>query len=287
VSQLDLLRQYLERRRSPSTVRHYASETELLMNFAKKESGFDRNDLTRYFNYLIDKGYAHSTLVWKYSVLKRTFKIMGESFHMDMDDLPPQTDEKELIIMPAGAIRDMIRITARNGRAAEKFYLLMSTLYGLRRIELSRLTWDSFGPNYSTVTIDTAKRGVRRTHIIPEDIRCILEDVRCAMESGPRDIPYSTDVVGHILFDICGRAHYELRSREGWHAIRHALVTALIDASLPVYLVHSFMRWKSLENRGDPYRIAAVYYRPDSASVDTAVFSQHPFLGSWTIHTAP
>ena len=61
---------------------------------------------------------------------------------------------------------------------------------------------------------------------------------------------------------------------EGWHSIRRALVTALVNHGLDQYSVSRWMGWKLNDTA---YR----YFRPDPVELDAKVYSHHPYLAVW------
>ena len=166
---------YLMRRRERTTATQYGAEARRFAAFAGKEMGFTRDDVIGYLDGNIDRGLNPRTIAWSYHVLKRVFRIIGEPFPIGADDLPRLDDTERMApIMKPGDVRRLISIIREHGSPRERFYLLLSTLYGLRRIELARIEPGSFARDLGLVHIDTAKHGLKRDHLVPPEVRVYI-----------------------------------------------------------------------------------------------------------------
>ncbi len=164
----------------------------------------------------------------------------------------------------------LIAFTRRQGSKAEKFHLAMSTVYGLRRVELSRLSHESFEDG--TVKIATAKHGTPRKHLIPEEIKPVVRD---ALQS--HALGYSISSLTAMFRKLYDKAGLKRNGKLGWHSIRRSLDTQLLDAGLNYYSVRDFLRWKA-----SPSDMPSLYHHSDPAAVDREVFEAHPFIACWS-----
>jgi len=264
------VRASMGRRREASTISSYASFANRFAKFAHKQEGFTEDDALRYIDFLIDEGYSDSSIKWTYHALKRTYRAVGSPFTVTLEDLPlglhgPQHRP----VLSKDEVGGLIAFTKACGSKAVRLYLAMSTVYGLRRIELSRLRPESFSDG--KVMIATAKHGDERLHLVPEEIQPIVREALQAEALG-----YSTSGLTVMFRELCRSAGLVKNGSLGWHSIRRSLDTCLIDANLPYYTIKSFLRWKA-----SPTDMAGHYYRPDPAAVDREVFAVHPFVPEW------
>lgn len=206
----------LDRRREPTTVQQYiAIYTKFALSMGNKKR-WDRDDVLGYLDKLLEAAYSPAAIIQVYYVLKVVFtKVFDQEFPLTMDDLPnlkgkavyrPMTDMSDVL--------NLIFSTKNQENILEWFYLCMSTTYGLRREEMSRLVPDSFSNNNSVVMIHTAKHGQERKHQVPEHLR------KWIVPAIARDVlPNSTSWLSGLWHRICQKAEYEGIEREGWHCV--------------------------------------------------------------------
>ena len=267
------VRQSMGLRREPSTIRVYSEFAQRFARFTGKEQDFTETDALAYIDHLIGAGYSDSSVRWSYYALKRVYRAVHSPFTITLEDLPlGSRGAVHRPVLSPDEVAGLIAFTRRCGSLAERFYLAMSTVYGLRRIELSRLSEESFCLDKATVRIDTAKHGAPRTHLIPDQIQAVVGDALRADVLG-----YSISGLTAMFRELHRRAGLQRDGKRiGWHSIRRALDTSLLDAGLNYYSVRDFLRWRSA-----PGDMPALYHRSNPADVDRQVFSIHPFVTYW------
>jgi len=266
----EAIRKSMGLRREPSTIRVYAEFAERFARFTKKEQGFTEDDALAFIDHLISEGYSDSYVRWSYYALKRVYKATRSPFTMTLEDLP--LGRREAVhrpVLSADEVASLIAFTRRCGSPSERFYLAMSTVYGLRRVELSRLTQESF--REGTVRIETAKHGAPRTHLIPSEIQAVVREALQANALG-----YSISGLTAMFRELHHKAGLKRDGKIGWHSIRRSLDTCLLDLGLNYYHVRDFLRWRSA-----PGDMPALYHRANPASVDLEVFRVHPYVLHW------
>jgi len=164
----------------------------------------------------------------------------------------------------------------------ECFYLALATIYGLRRVELARIKRESIKGN--TIYVDTAKKGEKRTHLIPEEILPYIKAYK------PRE--HHVSPVSATFHRIVAKAKLGVGNGYGWHSFRRSLDTLLPIAcaknEMPLTFVAYFLRWsrRSWGRKMVGATMAGVYSRPEIISddpfyIDRQIFSIHPFLPLW------
>lgn len=266
----DAVRQSMGKRREPSTIARYAEFASRFARFTGKQDSFTEDDALRYIDHLIEQGYSDSSIRWTFYALKRAYRAVRSPFTITLEDLPlGRRSSPHRPALSRDEVAGLIGFVRLVGSPAEKFYVAMATTYGLRRVELSRLTRESFSDN--TARIDTAKHGEPRTHLIPEEIQPVVQEALRADALG-----YGTSALTLMFRELCERAGLEKDGPLGWHSIRRALDTQLLDANLPYYVVKDFLRW-----RASPGDMPGLYHRPSPGDVDRRVFAVHAFLPYW------
>lgn len=147
-------------------------------------------------------------------------------------------------------------------------YLALSTTYGLRRIEMARLKPSDL--TSKTLTVHTAKGGVKTTHLLAPEIAPYIEGFE----------PYKDDSLTHIFHKMMVRTGFKADGGFGWHSLRRALVTELILAGASALNVLRFMRWSDASARGE-FGMLATYAKKDQTRIDEEIFQIHPFLPFW------
>lgn len=271
------LRESLGHRRSKLTVDQYAQFARRFgEKVGKPPSKLTSKDALDYIDSLIDAKRAPATIEWSIFALKRIYRAFSlqEPF-ATKDDVPrlPRTIRRQA--MPRlSDVRNMIYWARRNANALETVYLVMSTVYGLRRAELAQLRRINFSHNLSSVDVNTLKHGNPRTHVIPEQVRPYLRMAFSVL----RDIPdYDLTTVSVIYQEISDKSGHKRQFREGWHGIRRLIDTELLNRGVPLPIVRNFMRWSTPS--GD---MAFRYYSNDDKAIDMRVFKDHPLLEFWS-----
>jgi len=264
------VRQSMGLRREPSTIRVYSEFALRFAKFTRKQDAFTEEDALSFIDHLIGEGYSDTSVRWTFYALKRVYKAVGSPFTVTLEDLPlGRHGAVHRPVLSPDEVAGLIAFTRRCGSKAERFYLAMSTTFGLRRVELSRLSEESFGEG--TVLIDTAKHGAPRTHLIPNEIKPVIRDALQANALG-----YSISGLTAMFRELHHKAGLKRDGALGWHSIRRALDTQLLDAGLNYYSVRDFLRWRS-----SPSDMPALYHHSNPTDVDLAVFAVHPYVAYW------
>lgn len=270
-------------RRSEKTIEDYCQTLRSFCKQTGKAGEWDRDDVLGYVNSLIKAKYAGATVTKYYHSVKSIFDALQMDFPISSGDLPRGrfSEKQNQPIVPASQVLRMIQWARESGNVAEKFYLMVSTVYGPRRVELTYLTEDSFfdsvmniEPPEGVINIDTAKHGPKRTHVLPEKL---VPYVESAIVAG--FMPLAQSTLSVMYNKICQKMERVALKDEGWHSIRRSLVTGLVNSNqVAPGLIRDYMRWTKPRNSRD---MLDRYYQPDPEVVDRAVFEAHPYLGAW------
>lgn len=266
----DRFRAGVGRRREASTVAQYSQELRRFVIASGKTSEWGREDFLSYFDNMIDSNYAPASLLQKFHALKKIFEVLGEPFAMKLSDLPKGTGDQNQPVIAPDTVKAMIRAVKNDGNNLEKFYLSMSTVYGIRREELSRLTSKNFDFVNEKVDLPRVKHNIKRAYILPSQLPQWLQPA-----IRKHQVPNSKGTVSAIWHDICYRTGYKPSHRESWHSVRRCLDTMLIDAGVPEAVISNFMGWSVSSI------MVRRYYQASVQNVDAQVFKVHPFVGEW------
>jgi len=247
------------------------------------KSDYSRATVDRYLDRLRRNGYNENSARFVFSILRTLFKRNGLDWPFRRGE-GPQVRENE-INAPAldpDVIAEMIRAIKLDGERQERFFLALSTTYGVRREELLELASGDVNLGGRTLHIHTRKHGRERTHMIPDEIVPALQgyDFSIVSEFKLLELWYRIE---HRI----GMSHID---QVGWHSIRRTLNTLLLD-KLPETVVMGFLRWKQRTSSIMPYRYSAQRFVGregtitkvvgEAKDIDTKVFAQHPFIEHW------
>ena len=269
------------RRRAPGTLTSYLSMAGQFLTWLGDKIPPDEMDLRRYFAHRSDQGISDGSLRTYYAVLQKLYRANHWDWPLVSEDRP----EAPLEITTAAFTREEVERLIKKRELyskGERFYLAIATIYAPRRIEMARIKKRDIKDN--TVYIDTAKRGEKRTHLIPDEIMPYIEAYR------PRENNVST--LSAMFNRICKKGLGKKSRGYGWHAFRYTIDTllpvALAKADKPLTLVGYFLRWsrRATGTRFLGTPMGGEYARPEILStdpffVDREVFQVHPFLPIW------
>lgn len=183
---------------------------------------------------------------------------------------------------PNTVIRE-IEAVRKDGDLEQAFFLALSTIYGLRRVEMLELVGEDVRIKDRTIHIATVKHGRERTHVIPEVIIPYLEAYNL-------DKRVSEFYLYTLWYQIENKIKLAHTDQVGWHSIRRTLNTLLLR-KLPESMVMSFLRWKQRTSSHMPFRYSAIKFVGEEGvttevvgealDVDNEVFKVHPFLEYW------
>lgn len=269
------------RPRAPSTLTGYLSLANNFLTWLGDRIPPSEMDLRRYFVHRREEGISDSSLRTTYAVLEKLYKANHWDWPLVPEDRPEAPSE---IVTPAFTREEVEQLINKRElySKGEIFYLAIATIYAPRRIELARIKKRDIKGN--TIRIDTAKRGEKRTHLIPQEIMPYIEAYH------PRE--HNVSSLSAMFDRICQKGLGEKKQGYGWHSFRRTLDTllpiALAKADKPLTLVGYFLRWsrRSTGTRFLGTPMGGVYARPEIMSedpffADREVLEVHPFLSLW------
>jgi integrase len=237
-----------------------------------------------------DEPYAAGTIHKRYDVIRRLF-IVNELEWPFRRHEAPIISERDVWApsLDPDVIRAMVDVCL--GRAPSKAtmprrdhraYLLISTIWGLRRVEMMELSPNSLDFKNKLIFVQTAKRGRQRYHIIPDAAIPFLED----WEFSERKSSNGLTIMFRELEAMVGLEVYDI----GWHAIRRSLARQLRRLGFDEAAIYTFLRWKrSTWDMSMRYATAPVVgfegadkeLSTSDSQVDQAILANHPFLSYW------
>ncbi len=269
------------RPRAPDTLTGYLSMASQFLTYLGDRIPPDEMDLRRYFLHRREEGISDSTLRTLFAVLQKLYQANHWDWPLAEEDRPEAPSEATTPAFTREEVEQLIG-NRESYSKAERFYLAIATIYAPRRIELARIKKRDIKGN--TIYVDTAKKGEKRTHLIPDEIMPYIEAYR------PRENNVSS--LSAMFNRICKKGLGKSKKGYGWHCFRTTLNT-LLPISLakddkPLTLVGFFLRW-SRKSTGAKFLgtpMGGVYARPEILSedpyfVDREVFQVHPFLPLW------
>jgi integrase len=228
------------------------------------------------------QGYADSTVKNWFDAVKGLHKANNLPWEFAHSEIPyiRESDVYAPAVDPA-VIEEMIG-AARGGKLSDRegAFLAVSTIYGTRPVEMLKIGNEDIDLQKGTIFVRTAKRGRERLQLLPEAIVPYLERW-----------DFDKTMCYHSLRDVYLRIEARIgfghQDRMGWHAVRHALDTVLVDR-LGEVPTAKFMRWKPKGMTGRYYAVRFVgrggqsmSMGTDDISGDRKVFEVHPFLAMW------
>lgn len=269
------------RPRSPDTIRNYLSVANHFMSWLGDGSTPTDKQVRQYFIDRRQAGMKESTLQTTYAVLQKLFRANSWEWPFTKEDRPEKTESPNTPGFTAEEVEQLISHRDDYSKA-ERFYLAIATTFAPRRIELARIRKVDIKGN--TIKIDTAKKGEKRIHLLPDEIMPYIEDYR------PRQ--HDVSALSYMFVRVCKKGLGERKRGYGWHSFRRTLVTmlpvALAKADKSLTYAGYFLRW-SRRTTGATFLgvpMAGDYTRPELLSsdpffIDREVFEVHPFIKLW------
>ncbi|GAH77709.1 unnamed protein product, partial [marine sediment metagenome] len=206
----------------------------------------DEMDLRRYFVHRRGEGITDNSLRTTFAVLEKLYRAnrkvnstTGEvawDWPLESDDRPEAPSETNTPAFTREEVEQLIKNRELYSKG-DCFYLAIATIYAPRRIELARIKNRHIKED--TIYIDTAKKGEKRTHLIPGEIMPYIEAYH------PRE--HNVSSLSAMFDRICKKGLGESGKGYGFHSFRRTLDTllpiALAKADKPLTLVGYFMRW--------------------------------------------
>jgi integrase len=236
---------------------------------------FDHHEVQQYINSLKGDMCPKSQKVNRV-VLKAWWDAMGMPWPLkDRRIHEERTEEEEKVAsFTESQIKTLIKKVKSHPKATDedRFYVCLATTWAPRRVELASMKASNFNFNGKTGTLrfKPFKHGLLRQHSIPENLMPYLTgfDVK----------PCSQAVMSRKFREMCRRIDFKLPKNEvrrknyGWHAFRHGLDTALLEAGINPAMVRKWFGWR-------PGAMEEYYYMPEN--LDAKVLAKHPYLKFW------
>ena len=276
-------------KRKEGTKKLFMHAAQRYYKFNKFAPQFTDKELYDYLVELDVSGLAPRSVKQHRIALKRWWRVLDLKWPLEgivinddaQEDMPP-TFSKEQIARLISLVKEM-------GTPEQKFYFTLSTIYGCRAGELGSVTaanflWDGNG---GILSLQTLKRGKKRVHSIPEGLTPFLKEYSYVAK------PSSNTVMGEKFHRWCRqlgfpipkmplKTHVDMNGKKihvkgyGWHAIRHSIVTELVETHVSEIYISQWMGWKSQQSMVRRYAVL------DALKVDKEVQEKHPFLPLWT-----
>lgn len=248
----------------------------------------------RWIGKMKKEGYADNTLKKEYETIRQLHKINSLPWEVSRGAAPRVN--KENVWRPSlgtQAIKAMISVALQPNRVPRGLwrpdsrdicFLFLSTIWGLRRIEMARLQPSDINRQSSLIHIETAKHGRSRWHWVPPDVMHFITDWGFTY-------PASATTCSRIFNQWRLAVGLQTDQELGWHSIRRSLARHLIEAGVSPERRKQFMRWAMdmKEDMGETYGTAPVVDLDgasqrlvvDEQKNDEAVLGAHPFLPFW------
>lgn len=288
-----MLQTYAENLRSGHAL--YVPMVERFLQYG--HGNLSRRAVEQYLDHLRARGYADGSIRTVWSVLHRFFTVNGISWPFGKREAPTVRESEVYAPSLDPPLVDKIIGNAVIGRYDVEaiFCLVLSTVYGLRRVEIAGLRRDDILLDDGLVFIETKKHGRQRYHLIPPDIvrwlRGTTPDVRLPIGvTRAYDAWLRIQAIDPLLTLKKDAEHRGVPWGISWHAIRRTLDRCLLNAGLPIAVVMDFLRWKRSDVMPLRY-FSSTVVTADGVQVgisatdketDVQVFAVHPFIRRWS-----
>lgn len=264
--------------RKRGTMYSYLSVANIFLTWLGDSKQPTDKDYRRYFIWRRKSGISESTLGKDFAILKKLANANDWAWTFTKEDRPEAEGESYSPAFTLQQVETFIR-SRNNYSPGEKFYLALSTTWGLRRQDMANIKKRDY--DGETIFIRRAKGGQKRRHLIPDEIK----DIIAAHRANIGDASSLT----RMFHRIANKAGLSLDAGYGFHSIRRSLATFLptnlARAGLDISLMADYMGW-SRRTKGMVFfgsAMPGVYGHPeilrdDPYAVDRLVIPVHPFL---------
>lgn len=181
--------------------------------------------------------------------------------------------EAQDVVKPASTLEQLSAMVAAAKKGVlsvpERAYLAVSSIYGLRREELSLIRPEHIDWGKQTIFVTTSKGGERRNQLLCEEIIPYLAEYRF-----PEVLTLFQ--MSAMYQRIAFKAGVELPYLSGWHSPRRFLDTALRDLCGELE-TKIFLRWRISASS----EMVERYYSRDPLLIDAQVLAVHPVVALW------
>jgi len=249
--------------------------------------GSGRLHIERYIESLRER-YKPGTVNLHFRVIRRLYAVNGLEWEFTRGEAPVIKELDEYRPQLSPDIIEQMAYRAKTGKLypEHQTFIALSTIYGLRREEMANIRAKDVNLRKSSIYISTLKSGRERYHLIPKEIKPIIaaHNFDQVFPLGSLSVMFKRIIVHSGYRDL-------KKVRLGWHTVRRALVTGLVDNGCPLVALKAFVRWRSGEGEmAMPSRyygnvmITAKDNEPvlQTARGDEEIFEKyHPFLQFW------
>lgn len=245
--------------------------------------------LAAYVQHLEEQGLKGSTIDLHVRIIRAFWRRLG----VPVPKAPEVTVQSDRIALSPEQVRALIEHARQELGPREQAILAISTVYGLRAIELVRLRKTDMDFPGERIFIRTAKGGVQRWQWLPPALHPLLQKPWPRMTE-KRLRRYWATIWSRVTPTETGVTAQGI----AFHAVRRALVRDLIAAGVSEEDVSRFMRWRTI-NGQRKVSMAQLYAHPTaevqadgtvavtaadpgSRAADAAVWAAHPYLRYWT-----
>ena len=280
----EILDAYAENLSSAVRRESYLSIARQFLDFAP---GPGRRYIDAYIGHLQKRGFKSGTVNLHFRVIRRLYAVNNKRWPFKRGEAPVIKELDEYRPQLSYEIIEGMVAAAKAGclYPGQRTFLALSTIYGMRREEMSNIEAKDVNLRRSSLYVATLKEGRQQYHHIPPEIKPILAN---------HDFNefYCVGTLTRVFRRILVMSGYrELKGVPmGWHAIRRALTVGLVNAGVPMLAVKAFLRWKSGTDKMEiPARcfgnvvITTNEAEPvlKTAKGDEEIFEKHPFLPFW------
>ena len=263
----DLKTELLALGRADATVNTYCSIAAQFLGATKGK--VDQKAALEYLAKLREKNAKASTRNTTYYALRKLFANQGIPFDVPA---PKRGDPSEVSrpVLSNGEVVSLIECAKEQDDPKYAAYLVLSTIYGIRRFELRLLREHMLDDNH--VMIWTRKGGRPTKHLIPEQVSPFLYNFK---HWGALSDTAASTLFKEILI-LSGNG---IKKGFGWHSVRRALLTGLRRAGVDTMNIYQFTRWSTARTAMAMLNLYTGSF--DQEEIDTIVFENHPFLDAW------
>jgi len=260
-------------KKAPTTRSRYKSVISRFLGRYGLKERYSSEEVNDFFHSLSGKddhylAFCHAALTW---LSKAAGSDIPLPDRIKVDDAQALKRRRELTLSPS-EIRRLVEY-ARGTDPLVCSVFALSTTYGMRRTEISRVEPGDIDMESGLIVIRTAKSGKARELPIPDEIKPHL---RQTSDFG------SEPELSKLFVDTCQDAGVEYKRGMGFHAVRRSLLSGLRRARIePEYAgfwqlaLQSFFGWSG-SGMVDLYSAGISDWESSQL-----VLQHHPFLEFW------
>jgi len=269
------------RLRSPATLSSYLQTAVQFFSILGSIKAPTEDDFRRYFMARRRQNISERTLAKEFYHLKKLAQANHWDWQFQREDVPTTYEQPARPAFTLEEIEKLVKSHPLYTRP-EKFYLACSTIWGLRSIELCRITKRDY--DGQVINFHKAKRERPVKRLIPDELKPLF--------SGARPTISSKTSLARLFDHICDKAKVRRPGGASFHAIRRCLSDELERViaihRLPKSYLGEWMGWSEARTGREAggAAMAGTYLSHDrrsenSFSSDGAILPIHPFLPFW------